>query len=140
MNRKMQTTLQLCVAIAIISVATAFAQDYDIDWHSVGGGGEMWSTGGPYELSGTIGQPDAGAMAGGSYTLTGGFWAVPPCWCMADLNGDGFKDAMDIQGFISCMLSNGVHCTCADMDTDGILGMNDVAIFVTDLLAGGNCP
>lgn len=32
------------------------------------------STSGGYALSGTIGQHDAGAMSGGSYTLAGGFW------------------------------------------------------------------
>ena len=26
--------------------------------------------------SGTIGQPDAGSMSGGNYTLQGGFWGV----------------------------------------------------------------
>jgi hypothetical protein len=36
------------------------------------GGGS--STGGVYSLSGTTGQPDAGAMSGGVYTLSGGFW------------------------------------------------------------------
>ena len=41
-----------------------------------GGGGT--STGGVYSVSGTVGQPDAsGAMSGGNYTLTGGFWALP---------------------------------------------------------------
>jgi hypothetical protein len=29
-----------------------------------------------YSLSGTIGQPDAGQMSGGNYTLTGGFWSI----------------------------------------------------------------
>jgi hypothetical protein len=29
-----------------------------------------------YTLSGTIGQPDAGLMTGGSYTLAGGFWGL----------------------------------------------------------------
>jgi hypothetical protein len=27
-------------------------------------------------VSGTIGQPDAGTLSGGSFTLEGGFWAV----------------------------------------------------------------
>ncbi len=52
---------------------------YDLSWFTIDGGGEMFSTGGGYELSGTIGQHDAGEMAGGSYTLTGGFWAASPC-------------------------------------------------------------
>lgn len=39
-----------------------------------GGGGT--STGGVYAVSGTLGQPDAGAtMRGGAYNLKGGFWA-----------------------------------------------------------------
>jgi hypothetical protein len=39
-----------------------------------GGGGT--STGGVFTVSGTIGQPDAGTMSGGNYTLQGGFWGV----------------------------------------------------------------
>ena len=49
---------------------------YVFDWHTIDGGGGT-STGGVYSVTGTIGQPDAGAMSGGSYTLTGGFWALP---------------------------------------------------------------
>jgi len=52
------------------------AQSYSIDWYKVAGGGGT-STNGQYSLSGTIGQPDAsGAMTGGNYSLTGGFWAL----------------------------------------------------------------
>jgi hypothetical protein len=32
----------------------------------------------PYALGATIGQPDAGTLLGGSYTLVGGFWAGAP--------------------------------------------------------------
>jgi hypothetical protein len=45
-----------------------------IDWHTIDGGGGT-STGGVYSVGGTIGQPDAGAMSGGAYTLQGGFWS-----------------------------------------------------------------
>jgi hypothetical protein len=34
------------------------------------------SAGGVYAVSGTIGQPDAGAMSSGNFTLQGGFWGV----------------------------------------------------------------
>ena len=51
-------------------------QSYTIDWYKIAGGGGT-STGSVYSISGTIGQPDAsGAMTGGSYSLTGGFWAL----------------------------------------------------------------
>lgn len=52
----------------------AWAQ-YSIDWHTIDGGGGV-STGGVYSVSGTIGQPEDGAMSGGNYTLTGGFWGM----------------------------------------------------------------
>ena len=41
------------------------------------GGGGTTGTGGIYGLGGTIGQPDAGAMSGGIYSVQGGFWVVP---------------------------------------------------------------
>ena len=49
------------------------AADYALDWSTIDGGGGT-STGGVYSVSGTIGQPDAGAMSGGTFTLIGGFW------------------------------------------------------------------
>ena len=49
-------------------------QAYDLSWHTVDGGGHTWSTGGTYVLGGTIGQHDAGSLAGDTYTLGGGFW------------------------------------------------------------------
>jgi hypothetical protein len=49
--------------------------NYSINWSTIDGGGGT-STGGVYCVSGTIGQPDAGTMSGGNYTLQGGFWGV----------------------------------------------------------------
>ena len=42
-----------------------------------GGGGT--STGDNYSLQGSIGQPDAGWLEGGSYVIEGGFWASAIC-------------------------------------------------------------
>ena len=62
----------------------AAAQNYTIDWFTIDGGGGI-STDGVYSLSGTIGQPDAGGpIAGGTYSLTGGFWALPHAVQSAD--------------------------------------------------------
>src|SRR5438477_2216072 len=54
---------------------SASAQNYSIDWFTIDGGGGT-STGGVFSVSGTIGQPDAGHMSGGNYTLDGGFWGI----------------------------------------------------------------
>ena len=40
--------------------------------------------GGIYEVSGTIGQADAGRLTGGDYVLVGGFWHGPTC--VVDMN------------------------------------------------------
>ena len=61
--------------IALVFAPDAFSQTYSIDWFTIDGGGGT-STGGVYSVSGTIGQPDAGTMSGGNYTLQGGFWGV----------------------------------------------------------------
>ncbi len=76
----MKPTLRLLfggciVATAILTARPAGAADYSIDWYTIDGGGGT-STGGVYSLSGTIGQPDAGVMSGGNYTVVGGFWSV----------------------------------------------------------------
>jgi hypothetical protein len=140
-NRSSILRVGLLVASAC-GVATVPGRGFDADWWSADGGGAMWSTGGSFELGGTIGQPDAGgvAMSGGTFELIGGFWTVPPCWCMSDLNNDGSRDARDVQGFADCMLGGGVNCACADMDRSGLLDMTDTSAFVSGLLAGGACP
>jgi hypothetical protein len=62
---------------ALIFGATldARAQNYSIDWYKIAGGGGT-SSNGSYVVNGTIGQADAGQMAGGNYSLTGGFWSL----------------------------------------------------------------
>jgi hypothetical protein len=69
--------IHLLVLAGLLALsAGAIAQSYSIDWYKVSGGGGT-STGGTYQVSGTIGQPDAsGAMTGGSYSMTGGFWSL----------------------------------------------------------------
>lgn len=89
----------------------------------------MRSTGGDFELSGTIGQPDAGMMEGGGFTLSGGFWfELQP----TDCNDDGLVSLFDYEAFTSCLLgpSGGIGatpCPCFDVDGDGDITLNDFA-------------
>jgi hypothetical protein len=64
-----------------LSARALAADSYTLDWWTIDSGGsalsEGTSTGGDvYTLSGTSGQPDAQAtpMAGGVYSVTGGYW------------------------------------------------------------------
>src|ERR1017187_1261703 len=66
----------LLLLSSLLLPVIGFSQQYSIDWYKVSGGGGT-STGGVYSVSGTIGQPDAsGAVTGGNYSLTGGFWSL----------------------------------------------------------------
>ena len=57
--------------------------DFSISWYTIDGGGGT-SSGGPYELSGTIGLPDADYLDSGDYELLGGFWVGGPL-CIVNL-------------------------------------------------------
>jgi hypothetical protein len=67
---------KLFLLLSLLVPTISFAQSYSIDWYKISGGGGT-STGGTYQVSGTIGQHDAsGAMSGGNYSVTGGFWSL----------------------------------------------------------------
>ena len=63
-------------ALAILLCNNLIAGDFEIARSTIDGGGEMRSADGDFELSGTIGQPDAGFMLSseGVFELSGGFW------------------------------------------------------------------
>ena len=66
------------VLLAMLSLSTVvLAQgggDFALTWWTVDGGGVTFATGGDYGLGSTIGQPEAGVLSGGDFTLYGGFW------------------------------------------------------------------
>jgi len=70
-----KTKALLLLLLLSLAVPGVYAQNYSIDWFTIDGGGGT-STGGVFSVSGTIGQPDAGHMSGGNYTLDGGFWGI----------------------------------------------------------------
>jgi hypothetical protein len=67
-----------CIALLLVGGAVRAAiQAYDLPWYTIDGGSGT-SLGGDYALSSSIGQPAAGAMSGGIYTLEGGFMPAVP--------------------------------------------------------------
>lgn len=67
-------TLLLLISVFSFQLS-AFSQSYAINWFTIDGGGGT-STNERYSVSGTIGQPGAGTMSAGNYTLQGGFWSL----------------------------------------------------------------
>ncbi|MHC4697320.1 MAG: hypothetical protein ACYTFA_11305 [Planctomycetota bacterium] len=128
----------LVVSAVILFGATAVpADDFTLDWWTIDGGGDMFSTGGDFELSGTIGQPDANAvvMIGGDFELAGGFWAGVPAAVSApgDSDGDGDVDLDDYAGFDPCLAGPGgglgAGCDRFDFDGSGDIDLEDFADF-----------
>ena len=64
----------LTLLLSPVLVLAQSGGEFDLSWWTVDGGGGL-STGGPYILDGAVGQPDAGTLGGGPYTLVGGFWS-----------------------------------------------------------------
>lgn len=121
-------------AISVVTAVT-WAQEYDLSWHTIDGGGVIKSTGGDFELSGTIGQSDAGVMddgVEGGYTLTGGFWfEIPP----GDCEEDGDVDLYDQIKFTGCatgpLTAPALDCRCFDVNHSGTVDVADWAVMQT---------
>ena len=71
--------LLMLVGASLLVVPALLAQtegQFDLTWWTVDGGGGT-SADGPYSLTGTIGQPDSGALSDNRFNLRGGFWPGP---------------------------------------------------------------
>jgi hypothetical protein len=138
-NRFMRLALASSVLVGAASVT---ADDFSIDWWTVDGGGEMWTTGGDFELSGTVGQPDAGfAMTGGDFDLTGGFWAGAgeEEFCYGDLDGDNDIDLADLAQLLGNYgMTSGAAYEDGDLDGDGDVDLADLAGLLG--VYGTTCP
>jgi hypothetical protein len=117
------------VVMTLVLPAAGEEPEFEITRSTIDGGGVMRSVGGEFELSGTIGQPDAGVMTGGEFDLFGGFWfKLPP----TDCNDDGLVSLLDHETFSGCLLGpdGGIDtspCPCFDVDSDGNVTLGDYA-------------
>ena len=131
------SSLALIVAALLLAPA-ALAQSFDLSWYTVDGGGGT-STGGGFELSGTIGQPDAGAMSGGDFTLEGGFWPGSGVFCFGDLNGDSTVNISDLAQLLANYgTTSGATYEDGDLDGDGDVDISDLAALLG--VYGTTCP
>ena len=112
--------------LSFMMAALSYGQ-YKIDWYTIDGGGGT-STGGQYELVGTIGQPDAAWSIGGEYELLGGFWPGGPL-CVV-----GFDD---FARFAEGWLETGSGLA-GDLDGDNDVDLDDLSRLADNWL--GYCP
>ena len=115
----------ICILLFTTLVASTASAEYELSWYTIDGGGGR-SSGGQYELLGTIGQPDAAWSSGGDYELLGGFlpggplcfvnfehfarfaehWQEEGTGSLADLFEDGSNkvNGLDLQVFVDYWL------------------------------------
>lgn len=135
-------------AFAALACGTAaLAGGFELDWHTIDGGGGT-SSGAGFTLSGTIGQPDAGVMTGGNFTLVGGFWAGVGVGSGGDLIGDmncnGVVNVSDIGAFVLALTDPaayaaqfpGCNILNGDCNNNGEVSVADIGCFVA-ILTGG---
>ena len=122
----------LCSGLLSISGVVLAAANNSIERHTLDSGGIMRSSSGNLELSGTVGQMDAGTvLSGGPLSLTGGFWLR---LSQGDCNEDGIVDLNDFSQMVGCF--GGPHdsglkdyCLCFDADEDGDVDLRDFSVF-----------
>ncbi|MDZ4829834.1 MAG: hypothetical protein SGJ09_06505 [Phycisphaerae bacterium] len=130
------TVIVLMLPLAVLAAGSGFGSGdggvavdtFSIDWHTIDGGGGV-STSAALELSGTIGQPDAGVLTSAAgFELVGGFWSAPNSSAqLGDLNGDGLVNPIDL----GILLGEwGVLGGVADLNGDGVVGSADIGILL----------
>jgi hypothetical protein len=129
-------TRRAAVAVAALAlVALPASGDYEIARPTLDAGGGT-SSGGAFQLTGTIGQPDTGEPSGGAFTVQGGFWpAEAGAPCPQDVNENGTVDFADVLAVIG---SWGSCPGCpADVNGDDVVNFADILVI---LGAWGPCP
>lgn len=127
--------IALASAIMLMLTGAAAWAAFDLSWYTVDAGGGI-STGAGFQLSGTVGQADAGpTLTGGGFALVGGFWAHRGTLLPGDCDLDGGVGLDDLTCFAACMagpvVSVADECHSYDFDQDGDVDLFDYAVFST---------
>jgi hypothetical protein len=119
--------LSLLMPLALAGAAAprqALAQGdapFSLTWSAFGAGGS--SEGGDFSLSATTGRPDAGQLAGGNFTVSGGFWQ---CTLIGDFSGNGLIDVTDIVAAAEHWQATGA--SPFDLDGDSLVTVRDIML------------
>ena len=112
------------ILLTMFAVSTA-SGEYDLSWYTIGG---------PYILTGTIGQPDAAWSSGGDYELLGGFWPGGPL-CFVDFE----SYARFAEHWLDEPCDEGNNfCGGADLNHEDGVNELDLKLFVEEWLC--YCP
>lgn len=110
----------------VLALAGGAGAQTTIPWSTIDSGGGT-SVAGALEITGTIGQPDAGESSGAGLALQGGYWAVDRR-CPADVNDDGVVTTQDLFDFVAFYF--GTEVALADINNDQVVSTQDIFEFL----------
>ncbi len=127
----MNTTAITVGTVALLTAASVSLAEYALESQRIDGGAATMS----HEsttLRASIGQPDAGTLAGSGWTLQGGFWpAVAPIpVCPGDADGDQavtFADLEIVLDFWGDSVEAGMS---GDLNGDASVNFSDLEILL----------
>ena len=146
-----QHSIKRFSALALAALAPSALAQFEISRSTIDGGGAI-VTGGPYTLTGTMGQADASTLSGGPERLFGGFWASTEGCGGADMtatgaaNGlpDGCVDLCDFSFYLSLWSGSDARAaisatgTCMFSQGDGSVDLSDFSCYLNEWSQG--CP
>jgi hypothetical protein len=113
---------------------------FDIDPAAIAGGGGV-SSGGPYALTGTVGQQDVGLMGANRFAIVGGLWpmvsATTLAPCIGDCGGDGEVVVTELLTMVRLSISGAApdDCESGDGDGNGRVSVDEVIVAVNRALS-----
>jgi len=138
------------------SPSPADAQDFEINWQSISGGGAINTMSPSYRLSSSIGQSAIGSAMSENYQAGIGFWygaagsgscACLPCFAdpMPNPVCDGVVNVFDVVAAVDVAFRAGTPVTDAgcprertDVDCNGVTNVFDVVKFVDVAFRAGD--
>ncbi len=127
----------MAAALLALSASPGRAQ-LSIDWYTIDGGGGP-ATGGTFDLTGTIGQPDVGLVTGGQFEINGGFWTSAGSSCYPNCDGSTTPpvlNVLDFTCFLNRFAAGDSYANCDNSTTPPALNVLDFLCFLNQFAAG----
>ena len=113
----------LAFTLSMPTLAATLAGVYTLDWFTFSNGGGQ-ATGAAYTLNSTIGQPMAGSLSGGAYSMAVGFWRpdvpggpITPTLDLAKSVSSSTARSGDTLTYTLSLTANGAPVTATLTDT-----------------------
>jgi hypothetical protein len=130
----------LLALVGSAALAPAAMAQLEMTWHTIDAGGGKMSGGDNLTLEGTIGQHDAGKMAGGGLELSGGYWGqddAVACWANCDQSTIApILNVQDFSCFLNEFAAGHASANCDESTVAPVLNVQDFACFLNKFAAG----